>query len=344
MANIQDVARRAGVSISTVSRVVNGNVRVNPEIARRVQLAIDELHYQPSNAARTLQKNRSQIIGLLLSDIENPFFTTLIKGVEDVAQRNGYSIILCNSDENPARERQYVSVLCSERVAGAIVMPTSENPRIVKLFVENHIPVVTVDRRIAGRQVDAILSDNVLGAREAVTHLLGNGYQRIAFIGGPTSSTTGRERLEGYRQALREASIPLDSSLERFGDFKEESGYRLAHELLALEPAIDALFVANNPMTLGALKTIYERQLRVPDDVALVGFDEMPWATLSSISLTTVTQSVYELGNTAALRLFQRLQAPNEITQQEIVIAPTLRIRGSSRSRTPTITTPSSTS
>lgn len=342
MANIQEVAKRAGVSISTVSRVVNGNVRVNPEIARRVEQAIADLHYQPSNAARTLQKNRSQIIGLLLSDIENPFFTTLIKGVEDVAQRNGYSVILCNSDENPARERRYVSVLCAERVAGAIVMPTSENPRIVKLFLENHIPVVTVDRRIAGRQVDAILSDNILGAYEAVSHLITNGYRRIALITGPATSTTGRERLEGYRQALRDADIPLNSSLERFGDFKEGSGYTLAHELLALQPAIDALFVANNPMMLGTLKAIYERQLRFPDDIALVGFDELPWVTLGSISLTTVTQSVYELGNTAALRLFRRLQSPNEMMQQEIIIAPTLHVRSSSLPRASAISNTSS--
>ena len=342
MANIQEVAKRAGVSISTVSRVVNGNVRVNPEIARRVEQAIADLHYQPSNAARTLQKNRSQIIGLLLSDIENPFFTTLIKGVEDVAQRNGYSVILCNSDENPARERQYVSVLCAERVSGAIVMPTSENPHIVKLFLENHIPVVTVDRRIAGRQVDAILSDNILGAHEAVSHLIANGYRRIALITGPATSTTGCERLEGYRQALRDANIPLDSSLERFGDFKEGSGHTLAHELLALQPAIDALFVANNPMMLGTLKAIYERQLRVPDDIALVGFDELPWVTLGSISLTTVTQSVYELGNTAALRLFQHLQSPTEMTQQEIIIAPTLHVRSSSLPRASAISNASS--
>jgi LacI family transcriptional regulator len=337
MANIQEVAKRAGVSISTVSRVVNGNVRVNPEIARRVEQAIADLHYQPSNAARTLQKNRSQIIGLLLSDIDNPFFTTLIKGVEDVAQSNGYSVILCNSDENPARERQYVSVLCSERVAGAIVMPTSENPRIVKLFLENHIPVVTVDRRIAGQQVDAILSDNILGAHQGVSHLVANGYRRIGLITGPATSTTGRERLEGYRQALRDASIPLDSSLERFGDFKEGSGYTLTSELLDLRPAIDALFVANNPMMLGTLKIIYERQLRVPDDIALVSFDELPWVTLGSISLTTVTQSVYEMGNTAALRLFQHMQSPNEMTQQEIIITTTLHIRGSSLPRASTI-------
>ncbi|HLZ58165.1 MAG TPA: LacI family DNA-binding transcriptional regulator [Ktedonosporobacter sp.] len=334
MANIQEVAKLAGVSISTVSRVLNGTARVNAEAAARVRAAIEELHYQPSHAARTLQANRSRIIGLLITDIQNPFFTTLIRGVEDIAQRNGYSVILCNSDEDPVKERQYIEVLCAERVAGAIVVSTNERQRALQLFREHHIPIVAVDRRIAGSDTDAVLIDNVRGAREAVAHLLTNGYQRIGVITGPLTTTTGRERLEGYRQALREAGIEPDTRLERYGSFKEESGHQLANELLDAGLSLDAIFVANNLMTLGALEALYLRDLRVPDDIAVVGFDEMPWAALSAISLTTVTQPVYELGSTAALRLFQRLQHPDALTRQEIVLAATLRIRGSSRSRT----------
>ncbi len=333
MANIQDVAKRAGVSISTVSRVLNGSARVNGEVALRVRAAIEELHYQPSHAARTLQTNRSHIIGLLLTDIQNPFFTTLIRGVEDVAQRNGYSLILCNSDEDSAKERQYIEVLCAERVAGAIVVSINGRQRDLQLFHQHNIPIVAVDRRIADSDADAVLVDNVRGAREAVAHLVANGYQRIGIITGPPTATTGQERLEGYRQALRAAGITPDAQLERYGSFKEESGRQLTNELLDLEPALDALFVANNLMTLGALEAFYLRNIRVPDDIALVGFDEMPWAALSAISLTTVTQPVYEIGSTAAMRLFQRLQAPTTLTHQEIVLAPTLRIRGSSQPR-----------
>ncbi|MDQ2905782.1 MAG: LacI family DNA-binding transcriptional regulator [Ktedonobacteraceae bacterium] len=333
MANIQEVAKLAGVSISTVSRVLNGTARVNAEVAARVRAAVEELHYQPSRAARTLQTNRSQIIGLLITDIQNPFFTTLIRGIEDVAQHNGYSVILCNSDEDAAKERQYIEVLCAERVAGAIVVATNERQRDLKLFQEHNIPILAVDRRIAGHDTDMVLVDNVRGAREAVAHLVANGYRRIGMITGPLTTTTGRERLEGYRLALREAGIEHDAQLERVGSFKEESGRQLAGELLELKPGIDALFVGNNLMTLGALEALYIRHLRVPDDIAVVGFDEMPWATLSAISLTTVTQPVYELGSTAALRLFQRLQTPTAFTRQEIVLAATLRIRGSSRPR-----------
>jgi len=333
MATIQDVAQHAGVSIATVSRVLNGTTHVNEEVAARVRAAVKELQYQPSRAAQALRANRSKIIGLLISDIQNPFFTALIRGVEDVANRNGYSLILCNSDENPRKEQQYIEVLCAERVAGAIVVPTSENPPKLRLFREHEIPFISVDRRVKDRTTDAVLIDNVRGAYEAVTHLIANGYRRIGVITGPISTTTGRERLEGYRKALQEANLVYDPSLERIDNFKGEGGYKCANALLDLEQPVDALFVTNNLMTLGALEAIHERHLRIPDAIALVGFDEMPWAALSGISLTTVTNLCMNLGSTAALRLFQRLQDPTAFTKQEIVLTPTLQIRDSTRPR-----------
>lgn len=333
MANIQDVARHARVSIATVSRVLNGTAYVEAEVAARVRAAVEELQYQPSRAARTLRGNHSTIIGLLITDIQNPFFTSLVRGVEDITQRNGYSLILCNSDEDPNKERQYVEVLCAERVAGAIVVPTRENLRTFKPFQERHIPVVAVDRRVKDSEIDVVLTDNIRGAREATAHLIANGYRRIGMISGPAVTTSGRERLEGYRQALLEAGLPYDPALVRSGSFKEKSGQELTRELLDLETPIDALFGANNLMTVGALTVINERNLRIPEDIALVGFDEMPWATLGSV--TTVTQPVYDIGSTAALRLFQHLQNKNitPISRQEIVLAPTLNIRNSSQPR-----------
>jgi LacI family transcriptional regulator len=334
MANIQDVARLAGVSISTVSRVFNGTARVNPEVAARVLAAAQQLHYQPNKAAQSLRAKKSTIIGLLISDIQNPFFTTLIRGIEDVAHSNGYSVILCNSDEDPQKERQYIEVLCAERVAGAIIVPTRENPPGLEFFKEHNITVVAVDRRVRDRDIDVVLIDNRRGAYEATTHLIENGYRRIGIITGPRTTTTGRERLEGYRQALQDAGIARDPQLECYGSFKAESGLQCVYELLARDVQMDALFVTNNLMTLGALEGLHQRQQRIPEDIAIVGFDEMPWAALSPISLTTVTQPVYELGSTAALRLFQRLHNPTAMTRQEIILTPTLRIRGSSRMRT----------
>lgn len=339
MATIHDVAKKAQVSISTVSRVLNGTAFVNSEVRKRVEDAMQELAYQPSPAARSLRVNRSRIIGLLISDIQNPFFMSLIQGVEDEAHRNGYSVLLCNSNEDPRRERQYLEVLCAERVAGAIIVPTRERLEAgIADFHKLNIPLVAVDRRIKDNSVDAILVDNVLGAREAVAHLIQNGYRRIGAITGLQTITTGRERMEGYRQAFQEAGLVFDPLLVRSGTFQKESGYKLAQELLAITPSIDALFAGNNMIAMGALEAIYEKHLRVPEDIAFVSYDELPWIAPGFGALTTVAQPVYELGNTAAQRLFQRLQKTvsqgnTSQSRQEIILTPKLTIRDSSRPR-----------
>lgn len=330
MPTIQDVANHAGVSIATVSRVLNGSATVNATTAERVRLAIQLLQYRPSRAARTLRASRSTIIGLLISDIQNPFCTTLVRGVEDVAQRHGYSIILCNSDEEPHKERRYVEVLCAEQVAGAIVMPTRERQPALRLFGAQNIPIVAVDRRVHERETDAVLVDNVGGARAAVAHLIEQGYRRIGLIAGPQNMTTGHERAIGYRLALQEAGLPHDSVLERHGALKEEMGWRFAAELLDLPQPIDALFVGNNLAALGALEALRARNLCVPDDVGVVGYDEIPGSALSAVALSTVIQPVYDLGATAALRLFQRMHTREALARQEIVLAPHLLVRSSS--------------
>lgn len=332
MTNIQDVAKRAGVSIATVSRVLNGNNGVRGDIKQRVEAAMEELDYRPNPAARSLRSNRSRIIGLLISDIQNPFFIGLIRGVEDEALHHEYSLILCNSSESPQREQQYLDVLYAERVAGIIVVPTREQfgDETRKRFRERGIPIVAVDRRVRDRDIDAVLTDNVQGAREAVGHLIANGYRRIGVVTGPLTVTTGRERLEGYRLALEDAGIPLDPTLERSGSFNAESGHQLAGELLDLTPPPDALFLGNNLLTLGALNAIHERGLAVPDDIGLIGYDEIQWAALGSISLSTMTQPAYDIGSAAALRLFQRMSNPSQ-SRQEIILAATLKVRGSSR-------------
>ncbi len=334
MVTIHDVAQKAQVSISTVSRVLNGTAFVNSEVKKRVEDAIKELAYQPSPAARSLRVNRSRIIGLLISDIQNPFFMSLIQGVEDEAHRNSYSLLLCNSNEDPRREQQYLEVLCAERVAGAIIVPTREDLKAgIANFHKHNIPVVAVDRRIKDSSVDAILVDNILGSREAVAHLITNGYRRIGAIVGPQTTTTGRERLEGYRQALEEAGIPYDPALTRSGPFQKENGRKLAQELLAVVPSVEAFFAGNNLMTMGALDAIHEQHLRVPEDIAFVGYDELPWIALGFGSLTTVAQPIYELGSTAAQRLLQRLRKAAPQSKQEIILTPKLMIRASSRAR-----------
>jgi DNA-binding LacI/PurR family transcriptional regulator len=332
-ATIQDVADRADVSIATVSRVLNRTGTVDAELAERVRAAMGELQYRPSGAARTLAGRLSTIIGLLVIDMQNPFYMELIRGVEDVAQQNGYLVVLCNSAEDPRKEQQYIEVLRAEPVAGAIVVPTSDRKPVIRRFVERGIPVVSVDRRVLDQSADTVLIDNVAAAREAVTHLIENGYRRVGLITGPDGATTARERSEGYRQALRAARIETDSRLERSGPYSEESARRLAGELLDLDPPIDALFTGNNRLTMGAIQVFHERGLRIPEDVALACFDEVPWAHPGAMSLTSVIQPAYELGSTAAARLIHRLQHGGPLARQEIVLAHQLRIGDSSRSR-----------
>ena len=332
-ATIQDVADRAGVSIATASRVLNRAETVDAELAERVRSAMRELQYQPSSAARTLAGRLSTIIGLLVIDMQNPFYMELIRGVEDVAQRNGYLVVLCNSAEDSRKEQQYIEVLRAEPVAGAIVVPTSDRKPVIRRFVERGIPVVSVDRRVLDQSADTVLIDNVGAAREVVAHLIGNGYRRIGLITGPDGATTARERTEGYRQAHMEAGLAVDAQLERGGPYSEQSARRLAGELLDLDPPIDALFTGNNRLTMGAIQLLHERGLRTPEDVALACFDDVPWIYPGAVSLTSVIQPAYELGSTAATRLIHRLRHEGPVARQEIVLAHQLRIGDSSRSR-----------
>lgn len=328
MATMKDVAELAGVSTATVSRVLTGKTNVSPELRARVLKAVEELDYQPSRVARSLRVRTTQIIGLIISDIRNPFFTSVVRGVEDVAYANGYTLILCNSDEDPAKERLYIDVMRAERVAGIIISPTSETNEYYKLLLESGISIVSMDRRMRGLEVDTVVVNNVEGAYQAVSHLIKLGHKRIGLIGGPTMITTGRERQEGYEKALKEHGLAVTPGLIKVGDFKQESGYQRANEFLEVEDPPTALFVANNLMTLGALNAIHERGLKIPQDIAIVGFDDMPWAPSLEPPLTVIAQPTYELGRAAAEALLGRI-TDRDRPVREVKLATTLIVRKS---------------
>lgn len=336
---IREVAELAQVSIATVSRVVNGSQKVDPQMAERVRAAIASLNYQPNRAARALAGSRSALLGLLVTDLQNPFYMDMMSGVEEVSQQNGYLLVICNSAEDPQREKQYIEILAAEPVAGAIIVPSRERLDALSLLKARHIPVVTVDRRIHDRSVDAVLVDTARAAKEAVTHLIDNGYRRIGIITGPRSATTANDRLLGYCQALQAAGIEYDPALEQRGPYKEDAGEQGAKRLLLCDPPVDAIITANNRLTLGVLRALYAQGKRVPEDIAVVGFDEMHWAIPELASITTVTQPAYEIGRTAALRLLQRLQQP-DIPRQEIFLQYEFFERGSSRPRAEIHSTP----
>ncbi len=328
MATIKEVAQLAGVSVATVSRVLNRKTEVSPELESRVRLAVEELNYHPHRVARSLRVQTGQIVGLIISDIQNFFFTAVVRGVEDVAYEHGYTLLLCNSDEHREKERLYIDTMLAENVAGVIITPVAETDNYCHALLANGVPVVAMDRRMRDLDVDTVIINNVEGAYEATRHLIRLGHRRIGFIGGPLCTTTGRERIEGYRKALAEHGMPVDLALIKISDFKQGGGYQSTRELLEMDASPTAIFAGNNLMTLGALNAIHEKNLRVPEGVAVVGFDDMPWASSLAPPLTTVSQPTYELGSAAGQLLLQRI-ADRKRQVSEITLEPKLIVRSS---------------
>lgn len=326
MTTLKEVAESAGVSVATVSRVVNDYQYVNSETRKRVLKAIKQLEYRPSRVARRLRKRGAQILGLVIADISNPYYSSLVQSIEDIAYANKYSMLLCNSSEEPEREQIHLDILFEEQVAGVIISPVDEFCTSCKSFLDQGIAVVAIDRRFRNLEIDSVLVDNISGAFDATNHLIQLGHQRIGLIAGPSHLTTGRERKEGYEEALVENNLDIDSSLMKTGDFKQKSGYNLTYELLKMKDPPTAIFVSNNLMTLGALNAIHDMGLRIPQDVAIVGFDDLSWAPSLNPPLTAVAQPTYELGEVAVKLLLKRILGNRE-DPIEIKLKPTLKIR-----------------
>ena len=326
---IADVAREAGVSITTVSHALNGTRFVAEPTKQRVLAAIERLRYEPSSVAQSLKRDKSHAIGLLITDISNPFFTSLVRGVEDVASRAGYSVILCNTDEDPAKELSYLHVLRRKRVDGILLAPTGTRQPYMDALVEAAFPIVCIDRPSPGLPGDAVLVENVAGARAAVEHLIGLGHRRVGVISGLAPVGTSSERLEGYRQALRAHGLPEEPALVREGNSRLDGGYRRMNELLDLPTPPTAVFTTNNLMTLGALGALQARGVRVPDDMAVVGFDDFEWAIVLRPRLTTVAQPTYEIGETAARLLLERIEKKVDGAPRRVVLPTQLLVRES---------------
>jgi DNA-binding LacI/PurR family transcriptional regulator len=312
MASLQEVAKRAKVSIATVSRVLNKSDKVVPETRAVVEQALLDLGYRPSRVARRLRMNsgHAHLVGLIIPDIQNPFYAEIARGVEDAAYASEYALILCNSDENLDKERFYLDVMRDESVDGIVMPPFDDTDVAVLEMVKTGIPVVCVDRSHAKVKTDLVEVDNYQGALEAVRHLIDKGHKSIALIEGRTQVSTSRERRRGYLDALAAQGIALRKELMRAGDFKQESGRVLTNELLDLRKPPTALFVCNNLMTVGALGALHQRGLRVPADVAVVGFDDLPWAEALDPPPTVVRQPAYDVGRQAMELLLKRIMEP----------------------------------
>ena len=315
---------------ATVSRVLNNNPRVDATLRTRVLEAVQALGYEPNHVARRLRARSSTVIGLIISDIQNPYFISVIRGVEDTAYANHMSVVLCNSDEDVAKQQLYLQVMQSEHVAGLIIVPAnSQDSAGLARLNQVGIPIILLDRMVDDLRVDGIKVDNVRGAYEAVNHLIELGHKQIGIITGFQNLTTGSERYRGYCDALTTAGLSVNEALVKYGDFKTESGYLLTRELLEGASPPDALFVANNLMTLGAMRALRELGIRIPQDMPLVGFDDMPWSGELYSSLTAVSQPTYELGQEAVHLLMRRIAQP-DASYRTIILQTRLIVRESS--------------
>lgn len=325
MSTIKEVARRAGVSVGTVSNVLAGLKTVSPDLRRRVDRVIRDLDYRPNQVARSLKTRQTHTLGMVISDITNPFFPELVRGAEDAAAAQGFMLATFNTDDRVGREKQVLDILRARRVDGVLLVVAlpREKTAHVQMLLESGMPIVCLDRHPRGLTVDSVTVDNAGGVREAILHLVAQGARRIAYLGGQRSFYIAADRLAGYRAALREAGIPLDANLVREGDFRRESGFRMGGELLDQKP--DAIFSANILMTLGVLDAMEKRGLSSPRDLLLATFDYLALMNAFHPRLTAVAQPSYRIGHEGARLLIERIQGQRSDPVQ-LVLPTTLEI------------------
>lgn len=326
---IQDVARRAGVAPVTVSRVVNNSGYVSAETRTRVETAIASLGYVPNRLAGGLRTKRTHTLGLVLTDITNPFWTTVARGAEDAAQAQGYNVILCNTDESEYKQDQYVRVLLQKQVDGVLLVPARSTAASADYIQAHDVPVVVLDRQVPS-SVDVVRCDSEGGAYGLVKHLIDLGHRRIAVLSGARGVSTARDRVTGYARALMEAGIQKDDHLVFYREFTQEAGYAMALEALAVQPSVTALFAVNNFIAIGALKALEGASLCVPDDISLVAFDDLPLTLVVNPILTVAAQPAYEMGQRATQQLVRRILGEAGDDPEHIVLPTRLIVRRSS--------------
>jgi len=330
MVKLVDVANEAGVSAATVSRVLNDIPTVDPAMAKRVRAAAKKMGYRPNAVARSLRKRQTQIWQLVVSDIANPFYTALARGVEDVAVTNGYQVVLGNSKDDVAREARYLELAQQEQVAGVIIAPQRHNDPVTGLLASG-IPVVAVNQTVEA-PIDHVLADSLGGARQATRYLLQQGWERPACITGPTTSETAQHRAQGYREVMVEAGL---NPVVEFRAYQPKAGAEGAAALLDSDTPPDAFFACNAMISLGVLKTLKDRALRAGRDVGLVAFDDAPWSELTEPSITVIAQHPYEMGVQAARLLLERIRSDDDRSPVRLTLQTDLIERESGLRRRP---------
>jgi LacI family transcriptional regulator len=328
-ATVEDIARAAGVSVATVSRVLNSSPKVASPTRRRVLRVLDELDYTPNNLARNLRARALRVFGLVIPDIRNAVYTSLHRGVEDVARASGFFVLLANTDEHADRQTEYLRMLVAERVAGVILVAAAGTlAEPIHALLRVGIPVVALDRPLEDVELDTVQPDRARGVWLAVEHLSAHGHRAIGLVNGPISMVSAVQRMEAFRTALAACGLEHRPEWEVSGDFREEGGFAAARQLLSRAERPTAVVVANNLMALGTVRAAAELALRLPDDLALVAFDDTEWAPFLAPPLTTVAHPTYELGRMAAELLERRLADPARLPVS-VFLPPRLIVRGS---------------
>ena len=313
----------------TVSRVINESGYTSRETRARVNDAIAATGYMPNGLARQLRSRRTKTIALVVTDIRNPFFTTIASGVEDTARARGYAVMLCNTYESEVEEAEYVRVLIERRVDGVLLVPACGASKSVRLLQEHGMPTIVLDRHLRGVEADEVRADSQAGAYSAVHHLTDLGHRRIAVLTGPEGVSTSTDRVAGYREALREACPNGECEQILSGEFNEASGYSMTREVLGSERRPTAIFAANNFIAFGATRALREAGLRIPEDMSMVVFDDLPPGWVMDPFLTVVSQPAYEIGTQAAELLLKRLAGEAPEGPRSIVLPSELVIRRS---------------
>ena len=328
MTTIKKVAERAGVSSATVSYVINNTRYVSPAVKQRVQAAMEELEYRPNVLARSLRQGKTKTLGLILPDSANPFYAELGHALENSAFDKNNNIILCNTDSSVERERLYFDLLVGKQVDGIILDAEEKDSQLVKRRLPEDYPIVLVDRDFSENIFDTVLTDNLLGGYLATRHLIELGHKRIACVTGPTNFLGAMNRMHGYQQALAEFGIPLDQDLIECGDFTAGSGHLTAHRLLNLHEPPTAVFLCNDMMAIGFERSAIEMRRKIPEDISIVGFDNIELCKYLSPTLTSIAQPKKEIAEKSIQLLFDRIEDP-KLPPRFVLMEPQLIIRES---------------
>ncbi len=325
---IKDVAKLAGVSASTVSRVLSKDPRISDHTCKKVIECVNKLDYKVNTIARSLKTSHSYTIGFISPEIPNDFFMTVAKGVEEELSRSGYTLIICDSNESAREEAERIDLLYEKCVDGIIIIPATGQGKHFSMLEELNIPVVLVDRMVEGFKTDAVLVDNINGSYEATEYLIRNGHNRIGFIGGDPGLTSARERYDGYIRALEDYHIAEEKNIIKFGNFHVESGYRLIKELTELDDPPGVVFISNYFMHVGATKFLIDNAENLKNNLRFASFDDMELSAILGYSIVTVAQPMIEMGKRAARMLLDRINGINKGIPKVERLKTSLRTRG----------------